>query len=72
MSNLTYGFVLITRGKYRGRAAYYDDDQRGLCIVYFGAPCLSLWALIPPSNLNKISSAEAIRLGWRNEAAIAS
>jgi hypothetical protein len=68
VSTLTYGFVFIKYGKYKGRAGYYDDDNGdNRAIVYFGAPCLSDYAAIPPEYLEKISSKEAIRLGWKNE-----
>jgi len=68
MSTLNYGFVLITQGKHKGHAAYYDDDKgESFAIVYFGAPCLSEFATVPRDYLEQISSKEAMRLGWRNE-----
>jgi hypothetical protein len=34
--DLDYGPVLITRGKYKGRIGYYDDDDLSKGVVYFG------------------------------------
>lgn len=68
MSTLTYGFIEITRGKFKGRAAYYDDDTfDGRLIVYFGAPCLSEWTIVRPDSVKQISSKEASALGWTNQ-----
>lgn len=69
MSTLNYGFVLITRGQFKGRPGYYDDDKGSRCIVYFGAPCLSEFAIVDRKDVERISSATAIKLGWRNEVA---
>jgi hypothetical protein len=63
MSITKYGIVKITRGKFKGRIGYYDDDEydRGKeqAIVYFGSALLGAsYHLIPKSyivtaNLNR-------------------
>ena len=61
MSITTYGIVKITRGKFKGRIGYYDDDEydRGKeqAIVYFGSALLGAsYHLIPKSYIsNRIS-----------------
>lgn len=49
---LSYGSVLITKGKYKGQVGYYDDDEDdGLCIVYLGVPFVSEYVCIKSSYL---------------------
>lgn len=65
---LDYGLVQVLSGKHAGRAAYYDDDAlNNRAIVYWGAPCLSDYAVIPKKNLKNISALEAAHLGWKLE-----
>jgi len=36
--NLNYGSVRITRGKYKGKIGYYDDQEGAWALVYIGNP----------------------------------
>jgi hypothetical protein len=63
---MNYGFVFVRIGEHAGKVDYYDDDKSELhAIVYFGTPFKSEFAVIKKNALCPISSAEAIRLGWR-------
>jgi hypothetical protein len=39
------------RGRYKGRLAYYDDDESGCAIVYLGTPFASPDVLVRYSSL---------------------
>ncbi len=39
-SDLFYGDIIITKGRYKGRIGYYDDDDKD-AIVYFGDPLIT-------------------------------
>jgi hypothetical protein len=54
---LNYGAVLVTKGKYKGKIGYYDDDQSDTKgIVYFGEPFVSDYVLIKLEYLENITS----------------
>lgn len=49
---LDYGTVLITKGKHKGKIAYYDDDDiNDLAIVYLKAPFFSAPIRVRKSSL---------------------
>lgn len=56
--SLKYGNIIVTMGPNRGRIGYYDDDEDGKCVVYFGDPSLShqFHVLSKSSISNEISS----------------
>ena len=35
---LIYGYVVVTGGEHKGKVGLYDNDEDGLCAVYFGIP----------------------------------
>jgi hypothetical protein len=55
---LEYGSVLITKGKYKDKIGYYDDDDcdTDKAIVYLGEPFTSDYILINPKYLVNIPS----------------
>lgn len=58
---LEYGPVLITKGKYKGKIGYYDDDEDERAVVYFGDPMLlGSWVTIKHSCLSNTVSTMAI------------
>jgi hypothetical protein len=48
-----YGPVLVTKGSFKARVGYYDDDNEGFAVVYFGRPFDSPYELIRRQYLTK-------------------
>jgi len=46
-----YGLVLVTAGPHKGKIGLYDDDEGRQAIVYFEAPWLDPYVLIPVRSL---------------------
>lgn len=54
--DLNYGAVLVTKGKYKGKIGYYDDDYSDTKgIVYFGEPFFSDYVLIKLGYLENVT-----------------
>lgn len=51
---LDYGPVIVTKGKYKGKVGYYDDDEGWRAMVYFGGSLMSgTCVAIDPSYLKQ-------------------
>ena len=48
---LSYGPVLVVKGKYKDTWGFYDDDEGNKAVVYFGRPCCSDYVMIPHNYL---------------------
>lgn len=52
---LFYGNVIIIAGKYKGKIAYYDDDEDNFCLCYLGTPFMSKLVRVRPSSIENIN-----------------
>jgi hypothetical protein len=48
-----YGLVLVELPNEKPRVGFYDDDEEGNGIVYFGRPLVDPYELIPRKHLKK-------------------
>lgn len=58
---LIYGVCVITKGRHAGRVVFYDDDEAGLCAVYFGRPVFGQATWVRRSSLRPAKAAEVKR-----------
>jgi len=57
---LEWGYVAITRGRYKGRIGYYDDDaERDLLVVYLETPWVRPYVLVRRSSVRVATDVEA-------------
>lgn len=56
MQELSYGAVMILKGRYKGKVGYYDDEEGDKAIVYLGMPCLSSYVEVKLENIVNVPS----------------